>query len=1072
MKLQKEAFRIAKDERAPAHVKESINRAMERIREIGTDYADQLKNMDKAQAYYTRSTEATSMLLGELLGEQYVIDTLAERNESLVKQLINRFKGTIKKSATVNSESVKYLRKLVSKFEKAIDNAHGGVSIKSLGGTDEEKQDASKFGNGNSAEYSDKFGNTGVNENVEVENERRSLSQNNVSANFIEDKYFRSQISKWQSLKHGAFIKVGIIKKGHPLNLVGMPDGALNYDVDKLNKNMGEHSDYLNVNLLNSIPDIIANPIAISEYKEENTVSVFGDVFVGSSPMMVGVVISKNKAGNSISKVRTFNARKDVGNLITDEKILYLNENKKRTQQWFQACGIQVPLGETKFGFIRSISQNNKKSNTFDKKIDDERKSISKSVDSDGNSLSLEQAEYFKDSKVRDENGNLLVVYHGSEAVFNEFKHRYINTHGSQEGRGFYFTDSVNMARGYERGGGQLLKGYVNISKPLSDTELTLTRKEVASLIKAIDPTGDDLIANYDTGGGMGYPSRAWYNRAFNDTLDAVMNYCDTDSEVLAELRNAGADEEKLLKTVRRTLGYDGYITSEKYENAQIFVAFESNQFKNADNTAPTDNPDIRYSKSKSERFTIARETEMRLAEELVKLYDEGTLSASEAQRKLKVLGYQTGITADNALEVLDKLIPGLREYATSERAAYRAWQKREDKAIIEDSKRLYVDNSHEEELINRALEEVNGNNNSSATQNGTSKAPSPTREGEKAASKGDEYFIEKLANRNLPLVEKIFKGLKQLVKKNTSSTASGSPSPTGEGSKKSAAVDKASAKYLNKLVNKFGKAIDNAKGGVKISQIGTGDEEKKTAENIDFVDEKRYNKKGNQTSRKTNVNSNRSIWFLHKNFPSENEVQSEAHRLAVWWARRVDVEAGDQTLISMNDNWYLVEKFDDADNYYQVEDLVTKVEFEVIFEEIKKNGNIGKIKSILSTTNGYDSYNRQHYPFDEGESGSIDSKIKHRSQGSKMVRLDSNETKGRERPASYRSGDSESSGKNRQGYRTVIDDERKSISKSADVTQSKQFIRFFGDWQNNPQDASKVVNGDRGRFPVSHKQK
>ena len=46
-----------------------------------------------------------------------------------------------------------------------------------------------------------------------------------------------------------------------------------------------------------------------------------------------------------------------LGKLITDDSVLYLDENKKRTRQWFQACGIQVPLGETKFGFIRSISQ-------------------------------------------------------------------------------------------------------------------------------------------------------------------------------------------------------------------------------------------------------------------------------------------------------------------------------------------------------------------------------------------------------------------------------------------------------------------------------------------------------------------------------------------------------------------------------------------------------------------------------------------------------------------------------------------------------------------------------------------
>ncbi|MDD6882054.1 MAG: hypothetical protein PUE18_10840, partial [Firmicutes bacterium] len=41
--------------------------------------------------------------------------------------------------------------------------------------------------------------------------------------------------------------------------------------------------------------------------------------------------------------------------------------------------------------------------------------------DSEGRQLTKEQQEYFKDSKVRDENGNLLTVYHGSKNKFNEF---------------------------------------------------------------------------------------------------------------------------------------------------------------------------------------------------------------------------------------------------------------------------------------------------------------------------------------------------------------------------------------------------------------------------------------------------------------------------------------------------------------------------------------------------------------------------------------------------------------------------------------------------------------------------
>ena len=36
----------------------------------------------------------------------------------------------------------------------------------------------------------------------------------------------------------------------------------------------------------------------------------------------------------------------------------YLKDNKKETNAWFQACGINVPLGGTQLGVIRSIDFN------------------------------------------------------------------------------------------------------------------------------------------------------------------------------------------------------------------------------------------------------------------------------------------------------------------------------------------------------------------------------------------------------------------------------------------------------------------------------------------------------------------------------------------------------------------------------------------------------------------------------------------------------------------------------------------------------------------------------------------
>lgn len=213
--------------------------------------------------------------------------------------------------------------------------------------------------------------------------------------------------------------------------------------------------------------------------------------------------------------------------------------------------------------------------------------------DNQGRELTKAQAEKFKDSQVRDKDGRLKTVYHGSSAVFNVFSADFMSQHGSSEGQGFYFTDYKDMAEGYQKKGGQLLEGYLNITNPLSDSEVTLSAPEVKRLLKALDPTGDDVILNYDSQGGMGYPSKAWYNRALNDTVNMIMSTSESDSEILAEIANAGAGSGNVMDTVRKVLGYDGYIVEGKYDNANVYVAFGSDQFKSFDNKTPTSSPDI-----------------------------------------------------------------------------------------------------------------------------------------------------------------------------------------------------------------------------------------------------------------------------------------------------------------------------------------------------------------------------------------------------------------------------------------------------------------------------------------------
>ena len=217
---------------------------------------------------------------------------------------------------------------------------------------------------------------------------------------------------------------------------------------------------------------------------------------------------------------------------------------------------------------------------------------IQPSMDSEGKQLSKEQIKYFEKSLIRTNEGNLKRVYHGSPNDFTIFDHSKIGTVGSAEGYGFYFTDSESKAMGYSHKNGNILSGYVNIEKPLSLDKRTLKKSEIKKLLKKLDPSGDDILSNYDTT-GVGYPSKQWYNNALRDTINAVFEN-DNDADLIAEISNAYGDKS-ILGTVRKVLGYDGFIAKDKYNDGEVYVTFESNQFKNADNINPTSNEDIRY---------------------------------------------------------------------------------------------------------------------------------------------------------------------------------------------------------------------------------------------------------------------------------------------------------------------------------------------------------------------------------------------------------------------------------------------------------------------------------------------
>lgn len=197
------------------------------------------------------------------------------------------------------------------------------------------------------------------------------------------------------------------------------------------------------------------------------------------------------------------------------------------------------------------------------------------SKDNKGRTLTQNQQKYFQDSKVRDEDGNIKRVYHGTnKSGFTEFN-RNIN----------FYTDNIDVAKSYTGNNG-LYEGYVNITNPITIE----ANKEIWSKIDIdnikIDGIDDvqEFLNNYGAStwkeDGAIRTSTADLTSAIYDAIDD--GAIDADGIIIKNIYDEGmyGDGE-----TGKHLGTD-------------YITFNSNQFKNLDNTSPTSNPDIRYSRN------------------------------------------------------------------------------------------------------------------------------------------------------------------------------------------------------------------------------------------------------------------------------------------------------------------------------------------------------------------------------------------------------------------------------------------------------------------------------------------
>lgn len=512
-----------------AEFQEAYNSLKEAYSKVTDSEGRILYNKDSAEFENMIKEEAVADYLGENLGNQEYINELVNGKETrnIAQKIYDAIVSFLDKVTGYKSEEA-YLRGLKEKFEKAFN-----------------------------AEYTD-FGKT----------DKYSILINSKNQKYV--KADRQVISgsnptEWQKQTRKYINEK--IRNGQDVNII-TDDG----DILTITKNTAGKAQFRNEVLrADGKKTTLSNEELLTKLTAETHIDELAQISTKTNKLPVPDTKNHKFAKDGFDYRRAYFEDFDGqyykitmsvgknGSINTIYNIGRLDNLSKKNRSKFSVTA-QRPLSQNKtnkenLSSIDSITNSNEDVNTTEYSMQEsEKNSGSFSMDNKGRTLTKEQQKYFKDSKVRDEEGHLLELYHRTNADFNIFDADKIASATDEGiwGRGFYFSNKDQTHYGKN-----LKKVYLDIKNPF-----------IVNDFKSIED-----IANY------------------LDIVESNFHY-----EHNGIIRINYSQVRQFTSQVKEK-GHDGVIV--EYENGtKEIVAFNPEQIKNVDNTNPTNNEDIRYSQN------------------------------------------------------------------------------------------------------------------------------------------------------------------------------------------------------------------------------------------------------------------------------------------------------------------------------------------------------------------------------------------------------------------------------------------------------------------------------------------
>ena len=236
--------------------------------------------------------------------------------------------------------------------------------------------------------------------------------------------------------------------------------------------------------------------------------------------------------------------------------------------------------------------------------------------------LSPEQEAFFKDSKIRDENGNLMKMYHGSP-----------NGHITEFRPGTYFTKNEKYADRYQNPGASSIS--LSSSKEINDPKTYEAYINSKNPFTLSDSRAKDIFLNEYVKGGNSFLISPYTDPTEINSLREVDW---TEGEDFMEwLRENHPEYDSLYLDE----GGEGGYGEKTIDRGISLVMTKPEQIKYTDNLSPTDNPDMRYKRQAEAKIQEVQQSKELLARHLQLTGDEN-LVFNEWQNEMqrKALGY------------------------------------------------------------------------------------------------------------------------------------------------------------------------------------------------------------------------------------------------------------------------------------------------------------------------------------------------------------------------------------------------------------------------------------------------